>query len=429
MKLDKEKLIRTIDFWHASVNQSKLFARKAIHLVDYSSRDIVDIIGPRRSGKSSLLKLIIHRLDLEGDFLYINFEDPFFIENCDASIIEDLIKTYKEYFSKVGLKYLFFDEIQEIKNWEKAIRKLRDGTEYKIFITGSSSTLLSRELSSRITGRHITVKMLPLDFREFLFFKKIEVQSLKDRTLKEYAIQKAFDEYLEFGGFPEAVISSNKELLKEYFYDFIQKDVVLRHNIRDKEALEKMAVFLISSVGKPVSNASMQKAFSLSYESVEKYFGYLKEAFLIFEVRQFSFSLKKQSKALPKIYGVDTGMTREVSFAFSQDNGRILENVVFLYLVKMFDSVFYYRTKSNAEVDFLVRNKEKNEALVQVSWDISDEKTKKREIRALVEAMNELSMKKSYIVTHSEEDAYETEGKTIQIIPAWKWMLEENSLK
>jgi len=425
MKIDNEQLIRIIDFWHTSVEKPELFSREAIHEVDYSGREIIDVVGPRRSGKSSLLKLIIHRLGLRNNFLYINFEDPFFINNNQSSIIENLIEIYKNYFNGEELQYLFFDEIQEIEGWEKAIRKLRDGTEYKIFVTGSSSTLLSRELSSRITGRHTTVKMFPLNFREFLFFRKIEVDSAKDIALKRNALQKAFDEYLELGGFPEVVVRKNKELLKEYFYDFLQKDVVLRHNIRDKDALEKMAVFLMSNIGKPISNASMQKAFSLSYESVDNYLSYLKEAFLVFEVMQFSFSLKKQSKALPKIYGVDTGMIREVSFAFSKDSGRILENVVFLHLVREFDAVFYYRTKNNAEVDFLARKKEKNEALIQVSWDIADERTYKREIRALTEAMDELEMKTAYIVTHNDENEVLVEDKTIHIIPAWKWMLEK----
>jgi hypothetical protein len=423
MKIDENKLIQTIDFWHKSVKSPGLVSREAVEEIDYSGKEIIDVIGPRRSGKSSLLKLIISRLGLEGSFLYINFEDPFFIENNEASIIEKLIETYREYFNGNNLKYLFFDEIQEIESWEKAIRKLRDGSDYKIFITGSSSTLLSRELSSSITGRHTTFNMFPLSFKEFLFFKNIEVNSQKDIALKESLIKKRFDEYLETGGFPEAVVTGNKELLKNYFYDFLQRDVVLRRQVRDKDALEKMAVFLMSNSGKLISNASMQKAFNLAYESVDNYLEYLKEAFMFFELRQFSFSLKKQSKTLPKIYSVDTGLARAASFNFSKDNGKILENAVFLHLKRRSNSLFYYKTKNNLEVDFLVREKEKNHSLIQVCWDINDPETMEREIKALKE---ELNMRESVIVTHDNEDEIATEGMKITLVPAWKWFLEMN---
>ncbi len=422
MKIDKDKLVKIIDFWHESLDKTELFSREAIDEINYSDKEIVDIIGPRRSGKSSLLKLIISRLGIVDGFLYVNFEDPFFIENNDAQIVEELVAVCKEYFNG-NLKYLFFDEIQEVQNWEKAVRKLRDGTDYKIFVTGSSSTLLSRELSSLITGRHITTKMFPLSFQEFLFFEKINIDSPKDVILKESIIKKKFEEYMKIGGFPEVVISENRELLKDYFYDFLQKDVVVRHQVRDRDALEKMAVFLMSNSSKMVSIASMMKAFSLSYESANNYLEYLKEAFLVFELRQFSFSLKKQSKTIPKIYSVDTGLAREVSFSFSKDYGRILENVVFLHLLRNFGDIYFYKTKNNLEVDFLVRDKGNNKELIQVCWDLENEKTKKREIKALTESMKELKMKKAIIITNNEADEIEISEGKILVVPAWKWLV------
>jgi len=152
----------------------------------------------------------------------------FFIENNNVEILEKLIETYQLYFNS-DLKYLFFDEIQEIKNWKKGIRKLRDGIKYKIFITGSSSKLLSQELSSLITGRHTTIKMMPLNFKEFLFFKNVKINSIKDIVLKENIIKKKFQEYSQQGGFPEVVKTDNQELLKNYFYDFLQKDMIIRN--------------------------------------------------------------------------------------------------------------------------------------------------------------------------------------------------------
>jgi len=426
MKIDNDKAIKIISFWQDSLNGGELFHREVMEKIDFDSKEIVDVIGPRRSGKSSLLKLIINRFDMTDNFLYVNFEDPFFIENKDADVIEELIEIYEEYFNK-DLKYLFFDEIQEVTNWEKAIRKLRDGTNYKIFITGSSSVLLSKELSSLITGRHLTTKMMPLNFREYLFFKKIIIDSHKDIVLKEKIINKKFEEYMGIGGFPAVVLDNNKELLKDYFYDFLQKDIVSRYDIRDKDAIEKMAIFLMSNSSKIVSIESMKKAFDLTFESVTKYLEYLKDAFVIFELNQFSFSLKKQNKALSKMYSVDTGLAQSVSFTFSQNNGRILENVIFLHLLRDFDNIYYYKTKNNLEVDFLVREKQKNKQLIQVCWDLKNDKTRKREVKALVEAMHELKMNSAIIITRNESEKIIIDKKEITVVPVWKWLLDKKS--
>jgi uncharacterized protein len=236
---------------------------------------------------------------------------------------------------------------------------------------------------------------------------------------------KKFQEYIQQGGFPEVVKTDNQELLKNYFYVFLQKDVIIRNQIRDKDSLEKMAVFLMTNSGKTISIASLKKAFNLSYETANKYLEYLKEAFLFFELKKFSFSLKKQSQALPKIYSVDTGLAKEVSFSFSQDNGRILENIIFLNLIRKFDDIYYYTTNNNFEVDFLVREKNINKHLIQVSWTIENQKTKDREIRALNEAMKELKIKKSIIITNNQEEIIKTENGAIEVLPAWKWLIKK----
>lgn len=422
MTNNREKLIKIIDFWQKSVENDVLYSREVINTIDLKNKEIVDIIGPRRSGKSSILKLIIKRLNLKGDYLFINFEDPYFVENNGPEIIEKIIEVYLEYFSK-DLKYLFFDEVQAINGWEKAIRKLRDGTNYKIFITGSSSKLLSQEISTLITGRHLSYHALPLDFKEYLYFKKIDIDTKKEIVLKQSLIKREFEDYLHIGGFPEVVLSGNKELLKNYFYDFIQKDVAVRHEVRDREALEKMAVFLISNSAKIYSIESIKKAFSLSYESARDYLDYLIEAFLVFELKQFSFSLKRQSLAQKKIYSVDTGLAEAVSFRFSQDKGRILENAVYLELLRRKNEVYYYKTENNLEIDFLIKKGSKIKDLIQVSFDIENPKTRDRELRALKRAMQELKIKQATLITMHHEELVEFDKKKINIIPAWRWML------
>lgn len=417
----KEELVKIINFWQKAALENALFNRILTDKIDVKSDEIIDIKGPRRSGKSSLLKLLIQKLK-KNSWLYINFEDPFFIENNNQQVIEELIDIYKQYYSP-NLKYLFFDEIQNINYWEKVVRKLRDGTKYKIFITGSSSKLLSQELSSSITGRHLSYSLMPLNFREFLFFKKFNIKDKKDIILHETKIIKYFDEYLKLSGFPKIVIDENLELLKQYYSDILTKDIITRHNIRQKNIIEKMGVYLLSNSAKILSLASLEKTFSLSFQSASTYLDYFIEAFMVFEIPQFSYSLKTQQKSQKKIYAVDTGLAHAVSFRFSEDYGRILENCVFLHLNQKVEEVYYYKTKNNLEVDFLVKNFEQKIELIQVCANIDDEKTKKRELKALVEAMDELGISNALIITGSTKDIIKIKDYTINIVPAHEWVL------
>lgn len=421
--MNNKELIKTIDFWRKSAEEGDLFRRILTDKINIKSNEIVDIVGPRRSGKSSVLKLLIKNLEKDS-WLYINFEDPVFIENNDPKIIEELIEAYEQYYNP-SLKYLFFDEVQNIKYWEKAVRKLRDGAKYKIFITGSSSKLLSRELSSLITGRHLSYELAPLNFKEYLFFKNISVENLKEIVLQEAKIFKYFEKYLKMGGFPKIVLDEDMELLKQYYPDILEKDIIKRHNIRQKDIVEKTGVFLLSNASKILSITSLEKTFNVSFEAASNYFNYFKEAFLVFEVSQFSYSLKTQQKALKKVYAVDTGLANAVSFRFSEDYGRILENSVFLHLNQLAPEVYYYKTKSNLEVDFLVRYSNQKMDLIQVCADISDEKTKKRELKALVDAMTELDISSSVVLTASEKDVIKVDNRKIIIMPAYEWMLKK----
>lgn len=418
---NKDRL-KIIDFWQKVALEEDLFQRNITKLIDTKSKEIVDVTGPRRSGKSSLLKLILRKLNPKDGFLYLNFEDPYFIEHNDPEIILEMVDTFKEYFQP-GLKYLFFDEIQNIKSWEKAIRKLRDTNSYKIFISGSSSKLLGGEFASLLSGRHLSYTLLPLSFSEFLIFKKIEVDSKKDLIIKEKTVLRLFDEYLEKGGFPAVVLSKRPELLKQYYLDIVQKDIISRYDIREKSVMEKMGVFLLSNSAKILSLLSIQKLYDISYELVSAYFSYFKEAFLVFELPQYSHSLKTQQKALKKIYPVDVGLANATSFRFSKEKGRMLESVVFLELIRSGKEVFYYKTSNNKEVDFLIKTEGTYE-LIQVCWDLDDPKTKKREIQSLNQAMSETKVKKSLILTYNYEDKIEVDQGIIGVLPVYKWLLK-----
>lgn len=419
--MNSKELIKTIDFWAKSAKEIGLSCRALTDKINIKSDEIVDIVGPRRSGKSSVLKLLIKNMEKDS-WMYINFEDPVFIENNYPEVIEKLIEIYEQYYGS-SLKYLFFDEIQNINFWEKAVRKLRDGTKYKIFITGSSSKLLSRELSSLLTGRHLSYELMPLNFREYLSFKNIIIKNPKEAVLQEAKIVKYFEKYLQLGGFPKIVLDEDAELLKQYYPDILEKDIIKRHNIRQKDIVEKIGIFLLSNAGKILSITSLEETFNISFEAASNYLGYFKEAFLVFEVPQFSYSLKTQQKALKKIYAVDTGLANAVSFRFSEDYGRILENSVFLHLNQLAPEIYYYKTKSNLEVDFLVKHPNQKMDLIQVCADISDEKTKKRELKALFDAMAELNISTALILTASANDVIKVDNREIIIMPAHEWML------
>lgn len=423
MKIDKEQLVKVIDFWQKSAKRNNLFARTVLGVVDFKSKEIIDLVGPRRSGKSSVLKLIIKKLKLDDDFLYLNFEDPFFVENNNPQVIEEAVGVYREYFN-ADVKYIFLDEIQEIKNWEKAVRKLRDGGDFKIFITGSSSKLLSKELSSLITGRHLSYRVFPLSFAEFLDFEKVKTINKKDIILEEKMLQKKFSEYLEWGGFPEVVLQKNHELLKNYFFDILEKDIMARYEVRDRVMLEKMAVFLLTNSAKIVTMESLKNNFNLSFETVSNYVEYFKDAFLLFELSQFSFSLKTQQKAFKKFYAVDVALAKNASFKFSDDRGRILENAVFLELKSVGGNLYYYKTKDGSEVDFLLKRDNGVEELIQVSWSIAEESVREREIKSLFSAMDEMKTKKGLILTYGENDIIKKDDKEIRVVPVYRWMLE-----
>lgn len=412
-------LIKVIDFWQKNAQQKGLLPRVIVDAIDTETVEVVDIVGPRRSGKSSVMKLLIQKMRTRGNCLYMNFEDPYFFEHNTPSVIEELIEAYTAYF-KPSLSYIFLDEIQNILSWEKAVRKLRDGG-YKIFLSGSSSKLLSGELSSLLTGRHMSYQLLPLSLREYLMFHGVSLPDKTAMILRDLALQKHFEEYLDIGGFPAVVLSRNQELLKQYYTDMIQRDIVRRYEVREASILGKMGVYLITNAAKIVSLSSLQKLYGISYELVSKYVDYFKEAFLLFEMPQFSYSLKTQQKALKKIFPIDTGLVNAVSFRFSEDRGRMLEAAIFLELQRRGKEIYYYKTNSGKEVDFFVKDKENG--FIQVAWDLDDEKTKQREIASLLEAMEEQKLKRGLLLTFNTRKKLEFNDKHIVIQPAYQWLL------
>lgn len=426
--MSNDELVKVINFWREVALRGPLYPRDITAKVPLRGKEIIDLVGVRRSGKSSILKLFILTLQTKKtpDWLYINFEDPYFLDHNNPQIIEALIDASQIVLGTLP-KYLFLDEVQNIQHWESAVRKFRDAEGYKIFVTGSSSKLFSQELGTLLTGRHQTFEVFPLSFAEFLAFKGVVALEKKDFILKEKDFFKFFKDYLRNGGFPEVVITDQTDLLKNYYQDILQRDIIGRYDVRDKRTLEQMGAFLLTNASKTISLLSLQEQFRLSFQSAALYWSYFLESFLLFELPRFSFSLKTQQKSLKKVYAIDTGLANAVSLSFSQDAGRMLENAVFLQLRRRGKEMFYFRNSNGYEVDFIMKDRGHIEEAVQVCWDTRDKKTLERELRGLAAAAD-LGFKKASILTMETTGKEKINGLEVAIQPTWRWMLENESL-
>jgi uncharacterized protein len=380
---------------------------------------IVVLTGIRRCGKSTLLRQSMDFLGNKG--YYFNFEDERLL-GFEARSFNDLYEVFLELYGEK--KLFFFDEIQNVVGWERFVRRMYDNGS-KFYITGSNASLLSRELGTRLTGRYVSVDLQPFSFGEYLKFSGYDLRTGDFlETKKRAKIKRHFNAYLKKGGMPEYLKFGNAEALKKVYNDILYRDVVAKFGVEDIKALRELSFYLISNLASPYTYNSLKKFLGLgSFNTVKSYIDHLENSLLLYSVNLFSRSLKQQSVSARKIYAADNGLANAVSFKFSADRGKYLENVVFLELKRRGAEIFYYKTKSNLEVDFFTRGKEKN--LIQVSWDLSQEKTKKREFKALLEAMDEQKIKSGLILTDSEEGEEIIEKKKIIIKPVWKWLLEK----
>ncbi len=400
---------------------------------------ISDVVGIRRCGKTFLMFAKIKELLKDVDkksTIYINFENRKLFPPKQEYFNELVEFIYSENLLEKGKVYVFFDEVQRIDGWEKFARSIYDEFKgkIKIFVSGSSANLLSRDYGSLLTGRHITTTLLPLTFKEFLVFKGYntrEVVTEKGRA----NIRKFLEEYLQFGGFPEVVLSQNKEqILSQLFNDILSRDILTR-TVRKENILEEFAYYLAGNITSLLSFNKMADYFKsrgikVSVQTLENYFWLIRNSFLFFDNLIFSYKIKDQFQNPRKIYCIDNGLANLIGFKFSKDYGKLYENAVFLKLKK--DSIdnasvkiHYWKNPQHEEVDFVVKEGTKINLLVQVCFNIQNSETKKREIKALLKASEELKCKKLLVITDNHEAEESVEGRNVNFIPLWKWLLEE----
>ncbi|MBI5347457.1 MAG: ATP-binding protein [Candidatus Aenigmarchaeota archaeon] len=377
--------------------------------------NVLAILGIRRCGKS----VFSHLLAKAKNYGYANFDD----ERLLGVKTEDLNELLKSFYKLYGdVEIIVLDEIQNVRGWELFVNRLRRTK--KVILTGSNSHLLSGELATHLTGRHIDVVLHPFSFREFLKFKKFKTATAYT-TKEKAALLRLLEEYLQVGGFPE-VQKFGKQIVSVIYEDVLTKDIILRHKIKKMEEIRKLAKYCINNTGQEFSYSKTAKVLGVRHVStVSKWANYLEEAFLIFKLERFSYKLKQQFLAPKKVYCTDSGIINTIDFKFSENKGKIMENLVAIELKKRNNQeIYYWKDYLQHEVDFVIKKGNKIQQLIQVSYANSHDDVKEREITALLKASKALKCKKLLLITWDYEAKEKTKNLEIQYTPLWKWLNE-----
>ena len=380
-----------------------------------SSKQIKLITGPRRSGKSTQALLMLRG----KNFAYLNFDDNALLSRWDEELVMAMLSDVYP-----GYEYLLLDEVQNLDNWDLWVSKLyRNGV--NMVITGSNAKLLSSEMATVLTGRYLQVQMYPFSLGEFFECFRLHPSRSEVKTQQLKQVQ---DDYLRNGGYPETVEarSITQSYLSTLFDSIVWKDVAKRHKVRNVTDLNDLAMYLVSNFCNPLSYNDVATDLGLSSVSTtKKYMGYLNEPYLFFYLPRYNNKLKLMKKAPQKVYLVDNGFVAAKAFSLSENLGRLLENQVFVELLRRgYDtekSLFYYRSRNDKETDFVTRNGNRIESLILVCYDLSSPKTEKREVDSLIECAGELKCDNLYIITWDEERTIEKDGYVIQVVPVMRW--------
>lgn len=441
--MDKEKIIETLLLWNFWEKDIETGIPRIIYLdllKKYLPTDeVITLTGVRRSGKSTILLQLLKELFSKHipktNTLYINFEDPRFYNFLRVELLDEIWHAYFDYLNPKGKVYLVLDEVQKINGWEHWVRAVYDRKEnVKIFVTGSNTELLSPEFSHVLTGRHLEVSVRPLIFREFLTFRGIEAKSDKLWLLKnKRLLQQQVTEYLKIGGFPKIVLTEDEflrtELLSQYFNDILTKDVTERYKVKDINKLKNLALFYSTNFTRGYTFNKIKKVadFALSLDSIHRFSHFLENSFLIYFLPRFSYSLKNQMQTDRKVYLIDNGIHNTVSFKFSADKGKLLENAVFHQLKGKRKEIYYFAEQK--EVDFVCKDGLKITELINICYTLDNKETFLRETAALVEGMKYFKLKEAkIIVAEGEFKRIKQQGYDITIVPFYQWALEQDEM-
>jgi predicted AAA+ superfamily ATPase len=388
---------------------------------------VISVIGPRRAGKTYYLFQLSEEM---SDYIYLNFEDSR-LYGVKYTDLRDILRIFIEIYGKEPIN-LLLDEIQNVKNWEIIVRELHDLKRYRMFLTGSSSKLLSKEIATQLRGRTLSYLLLPFSFREYSKAKGLKTEKYMSRDasagLKHY-----LREYIEFGGFPEVVLSKDREklkILKEYAELILFRDFIERHQIRNVALARVLHSFTIQNFTTEISiNALFNRVKSMgvrvSKNTVFDYLSKLEDTAFFFFLRKYSEKPHLRESYPKKVYLCDTGLTK--TQRFSEDNGKLMENIVFLELQRKTNSnplleVFYWKDYQQREVDFIIKEGTQINQLIQVTHELTEE-NEKREIRSLLKASRELNCDNLLMITWDQDEDVKEEEKKIKVTQLWKWLI------
>ena len=375
------------------------------------------ITGPRRVGKSTQALLMLR----DKNFAYLNFDNYSLLDAWNADLVMRMLDDVYP-----GYEYILLDEVQNLDAWDLWVSELyRKGK--NLVITGSNARMLSSEMATVLTGKYLQVEMLPFSLEEFFDWNKFDLHSVKPEQRTDSQI--LMDDYLRNGGYPEVVAS--RQLTRSYldtlFDSIIWKDVAKRHNVRNVTDLNNLAMYLVSNFCNPVSanELTTELGFS-SVNTTKKYMDYLHEPYIFYYLSRYNNKLKLMKKAPRKVYVVDNGFVASKAFSLSDNLGRLLENQVFIELIRRgYDvekTMFYYRSRNDKEVDFVLRKGTSIERLVQVCYDMSSPKTEKREVDSIIECAGELKCSNLTILTYNDKRIIEKDGYKIEVVPIWEFI-------
>ncbi|HID19873.1 MAG TPA: ATP-binding protein [Methanophagales archaeon] len=388
---------------------------------------VICIVGPRRAGKTYYFFQLMK--PVKEVSLYLDFEDSSLLTVKFDEIME-IAHLFTEITGKEP-RYIFLDEIQTLDKWETAVRTLLDRTPYNVFVTGSSSKLLSKEIATQLRGRSLTYILLPFSFKEFLKAKKIELKNILTQ-IEKAKIKKYLREYLELGGFPEVVLKEEREkILKEYFDTIFFKDFVERHELRSLEVARFIFSFVFQNFSSELSvnkivNFLKSEGKRFGKNTVYSYIEKLQDTQAVFFVNRISKKIYIKESWPRKAYICDTGIS--TIFRFSEDIGKLMENAVFLELKRMQNErpileIYYYRDYQQREVDFVLKDGLEIKELIQVTYASDRTEVVKREVDALLKVSSEFKCKNLVIITWDYEDELMVKNKTVMCIPLWKWLI------
>ncbi len=398
---------------------------------------IVTIPGVRRCGKSSRMEAVVNELLASGiereRFLWVGFDDERLI-HMSSDELDQIIEVYREMYPDIEMSsvYMFFDEIQLIKDWEYFVMRLYKHYSKNIYISGSNATMLSTELKSALRGWPEEEETLPLSFREFCIFKGIKTDSWLESDIAK--LRNAFFEYNNTGGFPEVVLTENRlqqvKILQTYFDTMLLKDLVEHYDLSNIEVLRYYLKRIMANLTKPTSIRAIygdikSRGLKVSKDELYNWAKYACDIFMFIRIPNYSKSLQKIESSQPKYYCIDNGLRDAVLLPQSDDDGKKLENTVFLQLYRHrtpIDKIFYFQGKG--ECDFVIQRGTEINQLIQVTWDMRDEDTRKREIKGIIEAAEATGCRNLTIITaDTSEGIILDNGMTIHVLPAWRWLL------